>query len=134
MEDRMRTKKRITASGRSKLFTITFTMLFLLLSGCIRHYTKAGGIEANYHPLENKSYEVLGRGTAESSSFRLFWFLPVTKALTFSEAMKQAINSKGGDNLVDIRWWFERQYWLVGTVDILYVEGNVIRYNEEEEE
>ena len=51
-----------------------------------------------------------------------------------NDAIEQAINSKGGDNLINIKWWLERRYWIVGTVDILYVEGTVIRYMDEGEE
>lgn len=102
-----------------------------LFSGCVRHYKKSGGLVPQYHPIAEKEYTVVGKSLAESSSFRLFWLIPVTKPLDFNETVEQAVNSKGGDNLVSIRWWYERQYWFVGTVDILYVEGDVIRYEDE---
>jgi hypothetical protein len=40
------------------------------------------------------------------------------------------VQSEGGDNLVNIRYYYEHQYWLVGTVDIFSVTGTVIRYTD----
>ncbi len=44
--------------------------------------------------------------------------------------LKHAIAEKGGDNIIDITWSLERQFWILGTVNIIRAEGKVIRYLE----
>ena len=104
-------------------------ILLVFLSGCA-FKTHVKGLEPNARPLENKEYEVLETSKAQSSSFSLLWVIPVTIPVDYNTAIDEAINDKGGDNLIDVRCWHEKYYWIVGTVDILHIEGKVIRYIE----
>lgn len=118
--------------GRTLLpaFLVTIAFLVTLPAGCLRHNVRNGGVRPEYRPMEKKSYTVIDTVTAESSSFRLFWVIPVTRRLSFDEAALNAISDRGGDNLIDLQWWFERRYWVVGTVDVLFIRGKVIRYGD----
>ncbi len=100
-------------------------------TGCVMKQSRSGGLRPSYSPVQDKSYQVLGEATGESSSFHLLWFVPVTPPISFDSAARKAIGSKGGDNLIDVRWWSERRHWLVGTVDELHVSGKVIVYRNE---
>ncbi len=114
---------------KNKVQVILFILLMFCLSGCAFH-THMKGIEPYARPLEDKEYKVLEESEGKSSSFHLLWALPVTVPADYKEAVDQAINDKGGDNLIDVQYYHEQQYWIVGKVDILYVKGKVIRYLE----
>ncbi len=123
----------------NKLITDNFWNIVLILlclavliffQGCsLRTHVK--GLESNARPLENKEYKVIDIAEGQSSSFHLLWNFPVTLPADYNKAIDEAIDEKGGDNLIDVRYWHERQYWIVGTIDILHVKGKVIRYEEE---
>lgn len=126
-------KKEINKLKSTSLFPFMIIMILLtaaiFFQGCTMH-THVKGIEPYVRPLDNKNYKVLETSEGQSSSFHLLWFFPVTTSFDYNEAIDQAINNKGGDNLIDVRFWHKRQYWIVGTIDILYVKGKVIRYEE----
>ena len=103
-------------------------MISILFSGCLHFNTRVTGIEPQAKILDNMNYTVLGEAEGQSSSFNLLWIIPVTPRLDYSKAVNQAVESKNGDNLIDVRTWKERQVWLLGLVEILYVRGKVIRY------
>jgi len=104
-------------------------IIAFLLSGCTLHsYNK--GLTSEAESINNREYEVIDTAVGTSSSFRLLWLLPVTTEADYKAAIEQAVNEEGGDNLIDVQYWYERQHWIIGTVDILYVKGKVIRYLE----
>ena len=103
----------------------------LMMTGCLHVQTNARGLQPVVRPMQNEMYEELGSATGMNSGFRLLWFIPVTPCACADKAVNDAIYSKGGDNLIEVKYWHERQYWLVGTVDIIHVEGIVIRYKSE---
>ncbi|MBN1533146.1 MAG: hypothetical protein JXA20_10825 [Spirochaetes bacterium] len=105
-------------------------LTIIVLSGCLARYTTAGGIEPEFRPLEGKSYRTIGDAGGESSSFYFFWMIPVTPEHSLSQAIEGAIGEKGGDNMINLRWWIEKQHWILGTVNVITVEGTVIRYDE----
>ena len=107
-------------------------VLFSMVTGCLHVQTNARGIQPGARPMQKDAYTELGPGTGMSSGFRLLWFIPVTPCPCANKAVNNAIYSQGGDNLIEVKYWHERQYWLVGTVDIIHVEGTVIRYTSEE--
>jgi hypothetical protein len=115
----------------NKLFhTLTAYVLCvsIALTGCLSIHTNVAGIEPIARSLEVKDYEDLGTAEGESSCFHLFWFLPVTPPLDYDKAVTDAISKKNGDNLINLRFWIERQINIMGTIHVLYVKGNVIRY------
>jgi hypothetical protein len=91
-------------------------LLLPAVTGCVMKQARSGGLRPSYSPVQDKSYRVIGEASGESSSFHLLWFVPVTPPISFDSAARKAIGSKGGDNLIDVRWWSERHHWLVGTV------------------
>ena len=106
----------------------------VMMTGCLHVQTNARGLQTVVRPIQNDTYEVLGPAMGMNSGFRLLWFIPVTPCACADKAVNDAIYSKGGDNLIEVKYWHERQYWLVGTVDIIHVEGIVIRYKSEDME
>jgi len=54
----------------------------------------------------------------------------VTPLANFDRAISDAINQKNGDDLIDVSWYIERQYWIVGTINIIHIKGKVIKYKE----
>lgn len=109
---------------------IIFLALFFPIAGC-NVYTKTHFkmLAPVSSPVPADTlYEVLGPAEGSSSQLNFFWAFPVTKRLSIPQAISEAVNSKGGDNLIEVKIWHERQIWVVGSIDIVYVKGIVIRY------
>jgi len=103
----------------------------LFISGCVHLNMNAADLKPCAYEMKSGNYEVLGSAEGSSSHFRLLWFFPVTPRLDLKEAVEEAIGTKGGDNLIEVQVWTQRQHWIVGTIEILQVKGKVIRYEEE---
>ncbi len=106
----------------------TVLALVTLMAGCVSVKTSLTGVSTNARTMESMDYEVLGEAEGMHSAFRLFWILPVTPRADREKAVEEAVASKGGDNLIFVRTWQERQHWVLGTVDIIHVRGLVVRY------
>jgi hypothetical protein len=126
----MRLRLHSCRAGRIILGIAVFALL-AAQAACLRTYTRGGGIEPNYRPMEGRKYEVVGDASGESSSFYFLWLVPFTPEHRLEEALDAAMAEKGGDNLVGVKWSFERQYWILGTVNIIRAEGKAVRYLEE---
>lgn len=100
----------------------------LSFSGCISWQSHPAGVEPSAKFMASSSYEVLGEAEGISSSFKMFWVLPVTPPANCDEAVDDAIKRKGGDNLIEAVFTREREIYIVGTVENIYVKGKVIRY------
>ncbi|MCU0846072.1 MAG: hypothetical protein MUC76_14240 [Spirochaetes bacterium] len=110
---------------------IAATLLFAGIvahAGCLSVRTNLADVTTSARPMETMDYEVLGEGEGQHSSFRLFWFFPVTPRADREKAIEEAVAAKGGDNLIFVRTWRERQHWVLGSIDIIHVRGSVIRY------
>lgn len=110
------------------LAAATILALVTLMAGCVSVKTSLTGVSTNARTMEGMDYEVLGEAEGMHSAFRLFWILPVTPRADREKAVEEAVASKGGDNLIFVRTWRERQHWVLGTVDIIHVRGLVVRY------
>ena len=97
------------------------------LSGCIYTKIHAVGIQPSAQSRPAPLYETLGEAEGMSSSYTFLWALPVTPHITLDEAYNEAIRSKGGDNLIGMSIWREKQVWILGTIDTIRVKGTVIR-------
>ena len=122
-------------SGKARL-TVSTGMIILaiglmVLPGCLRSGLRATGIEAQAKIVLPGAYRVLGEAEGTSSSFTLLWVFPVTPRVNYEAAVNDAITRLGGDNLINVRTWIERQFWVAGTVEIVRVRGTVIAYGEE---
>lgn len=100
----------------------------LAFAGCLSFTKHPGGIQSQAFEINGRSYEVLGEAEGFSSSFTFFWLLPLMPPATLDEAIEEAIRSKGGDNLIDIHYYKERDVYFTGTVDAIRVKGRVIKY------
>ncbi len=108
---------------------VLFVMLiFLLFPGCLSIKTHVKGVEPNARPISTGEYTIISSTELATSSFKLFWFIPVTPEPGINEAIDNIIIRSGGDNLIEVKVWHERQYWILGTVDIIRVNGIIIRY------
>ncbi len=110
------------------IFLIPFAVV---CASCVSLSTKAGGIEPGFLPMEGKKYEVAGKASGESSSFYFLWLIPFTPQHRLEEALRLAMQEKGADNLIDIRWYVERQIWILGTVYVIHAEGTAIRFTDD---
>jgi len=99
-----------------------------LHSGCLYKGVRVAGLEPHAKVMESNTYRVLGEAEGTSSSFHLLWIVPVTPRIDYDRAAGEAINRLRGDNLINVRTWFERQVWIIGMVEILHVKGTVIQY------
>ncbi len=98
-----------------------------MFNGCISYKTHMKGIESHAHQIKSK-YEAIKETETSVSGFKLFWFFPVTANPDIQKAIDTAIIKENGDNIIDLRLWSEKQYWIVGTIDIITLQGKVIRY------
>jgi hypothetical protein len=110
------------------IITVLIISVSFLSSGCLYFKNHPIGIEPAAREIGNKRYEIIGPATGSSSSFTLFGLFKVTNEMSYNEAIEQAIRSQGGDNLIEVTSWFQRDVYVVGKVDTLYVSGKVIRY------
>jgi len=127
--------KRFGITGRPLrivVCAVIFCIFVFTLTGCcVYMQTRSKGMEPQVRPLASKKYRVLEYSEGTSSSFNLLWFIPVTQKADFNRAFEEAVYNKNGDNLIEVTWSCERQIWIVGTVDIIYVRGKVIQHVEE---
>lgn len=100
----------------------------LCLSGCLAIRKHPVGLEPVARTLEQADFDDLGESEGESSSFNLLWLVPVTRPVSYDAAVIDAISKRDGDNLINVRYWIERQFWVMGTIQVLHVRGNVIKY------
>jgi hypothetical protein len=121
---KMNAKNKLTSYRISCLLLIIFLISF---SACIGIQKNFKGIEPSARPLTAKKYEILEPAEFQVSSFRLFWFFPVTPGLNIYETIDDTVSRKGGDNLIDMQVWHERQYWILGTIDIVHINGKIIK-------
>ncbi|MBN2157941.1 MAG: hypothetical protein JW807_01005 [Spirochaetes bacterium] len=103
-------------------------LLPVISTGCLYSHKRVAGLEPHARLIEARNYRVLGEYEAKSSSFNLLWIIPVTPRIDYDRAVNEAVAAMRGDNLIDVRTWMERQFWIVGMVEILHVKGKVIKY------
>ena len=111
----------------ARIFALALLASSVLLNGCIYVKTHPVGIIPSAKEPEPESYETLGEAEAESSAFTMLWLFPVTKRQSVGDAIETAVRSKGGDNLIGASVWNEKQIWILGTIDTIYVKGTVVR-------
>ncbi len=125
-----KTRKKYNIISRKIIAVLAILFTATIFASCLRVYTHVKDMSSNAYPIDDEKYDVIGEGEAKSAAFNLLWFFPVTPQISYNEAVYNAISKAGGDNLIDIYTWHERQYWIVGTVNILYVKGKIIKYRE----
>ena len=112
-----------------RISLILFAMI--IFTNCISFTLSTDDLPKTGKPLETeKEYESLGVVETESSSFHLLWFIPVTNRAKFDYAIEDAIETKGGDNIINLQYETNRQIWILGRVTNRIVKGEVIRYKD----
>jgi hypothetical protein len=122
------TKEKILKEySANRIIGLMLILSLMTFTACLGIRTHVKGIEPSARPLSTGKYEVIEPVEFSVSSFKLLWIFPVTPDLKIHETIEETVNNKGGDNLIDMQVWHERQYWIVGTVDIVHVKGKIIR-------
>jgi hypothetical protein len=100
----------------------TLIVIVLFLSAC-------SSVPLHIPAVENREYEVLGEAEGTATGIMLFQFIPIGQNDRFQNAYRTAVESRGGDALLDPvieeRWFWA--YILNGYITT--VRGTVIRYN-----
>jgi hypothetical protein len=95
-----------------------------LLAGCVSMPVNMG---APSNQLEGKEYTVVGEGEGSSVGIMLFNIIPINQNDRFQKAYDEAVQSKGGDRLInpviEERWFWA--YLLNGY--IFKVKGTVVK-------
>ncbi len=111
-----------------RFLILSLPAVLLIFTGCLSFKTNAVGVEPSARYMTSPYYEVLGEADGISSSFKLFWFIPVTPSVSSEEAVDDAVKSKGGDNIIEAVFTRESKVYIIGTVNNIYVKGKAIRY------
>jgi len=112
---------------------VLFIVVCLFVSDCaapglMRRKQMMLGLAPAVKPLQEFPYEDLGQAEAYTSSFNLLWSVSVTPPPNFERALQELVQSKGGDDAIQVSWSLRKDTWLVGTVNTLHVKGTVIKY------
>jgi hypothetical protein len=96
-------------------------IVVFLLSAC-------SAVPLHIPALENREYEVLGEAEGTATGIMLFQFIPIGQNGRYQNAYRTAVESKGGDALlepvIEERWFWA---WLLNGY-VTTVKGTVIRY------
>ena len=95
-----------------------------LLAGCVSVPVNLG---APPNQVEGKNYTVVGEGEGSAVGIMLFNFIPINQNDRFQKAYDEAVQSKGGDRLInpviEEKWFWA--YLLNGY--IFKVKGTVVK-------
>ena len=107
-----------------KIFFAALLVASTLLAGCASMPVNLG---APPNQLEGKEYTVVGEGEGSSVGIMLFNCIPINQNDRFQKAYDEAVQSKGGDRLInpviEERWFWA--YLLNGY--IFKVKGTVVK-------
>ncbi len=107
-----------------RLFILT-CMIFVFTYGCSSVPLK---IQNNAGNPDQQAYDILGEGEGSATGLMLFNVMPIGQNERFRDAYQHAVESKGGDELINIeiteRWFWA--YILNGYSTT--IKGTVIKY------
>jgi hypothetical protein len=115
---------------RIRNFLLIVISSLSIFSGCIYSRAKTAGIEPNVSLLRSSEYEIVGESETQISNMSLLWFVSVTPRPDYNSAILEMVNEKGGDDIIDVRMWIEKQHWVFGTVTIMHIKGRIIKYKD----
>jgi opacity protein-like surface antigen len=75
-----------------------------------------------------KSYEVIGKGEGSAGHFSLFGFIPFGRA-NIDAAIQDAVAQHQGDNLINVHYYVNSAFYLIGSSTSITVKGDVIKYS-----
>ena len=110
-----------------KLLSITVFARFVavFIAGCVM---APGGVAPSTTPIEGRKYTELGRVVETDSRIYLFGFIPITGANYIRDAVNEAVESRGGDAMINVTVESYFQWWVVLTRFVTRVDGEVIRF------
>jgi hypothetical protein len=110
------------------IFFSVITSAALFLQSCA---SATAGLAVSNVPLENKQYEILG--PAESSRSWITFDMgiigfPLTSP-PIDEAIQDLLTQKGGDALINLRYYTERWVFLGVNYNRFFIKADVVRIN-----
>lgn len=106
-----------------------FMTIFMIFVGCFAFGCASNPLKLStlQNKTSDKDYQVLGPGEGGAVGFMLFGFIPIRQNARFESAYAEAIQSKGGNRLIDpviIESWFWTPF---GNGFVTKISGTVIK-------
>ena len=81
--------------------------------------------------IREVNYQIIEKAEGEHSQFYFLYIFPVTPHLDMEYALSQAVQKvENGESIVNLKIWHEtHNYFPLGKVSVVKVEGDVIKYN-----
>ena len=106
-----------------------FLLLIIFMSGCIRS-VKTIDFKESLKPLSSSDYEIGESSEGLSSCFKLMFLFPVVDRENILKAEENAIAKEAADNMIEVSYFKETTYILLGKIDAYYVRGKAVKYKE----
>ncbi|MDP2363947.1 MAG: hypothetical protein Q8M94_09285 [Ignavibacteria bacterium] len=75
----------------------------------------------------NKKYNIIGSVDESSGYFSLFSIIPFG-SININDTFNEIAKERGGDALINIRYWYRTSFYFVGTYYSLEVKGDAIKF------
>jgi hypothetical protein len=90
------------------------------------------GLTSSSTPIQNKEYQILGKGEGSSHYYSIHLiFPPIGWSIQNPDieyAVIKAISAKGGDALINVRFYQKSYYYLLISYHKIIVAGDVIKF------
>lgn len=108
----------------NKLFLTGFILFYFAVSSCA-HYP--AGFAPSTSPVETTDVTIIGHAKGKHSYFNLLGLFPFKKP-DYDAAIKDALkNYPEGKTLINVRSTFTRTFVVIGYIEKLEVEGDVVK-------
>jgi len=109
--------------GKPLLYSL-YIVLILSLTSCITPL----GLTSSSTPLQGvKIVENCGKGEGTSGSFSILGLFSIGRP-DIDDAIKEAVASKGGDALINVRMYEKSIFLVVGIYTQVIITGEVIKF------
>jgi len=118
---------------RNRMAKLLITcVVFLIVGGCA---VTPIGIEPTSQQLadkqgNNKSYQIIGTVEDGDGYLNLFGIIPLGE-ININDTFKDIAKKRGGDALINIRYWYRSSYYFIGIYNSLEVKADVIKFNDD---
>ena len=120
-------KQRRMAEMKTKKWAhlLVVTLAITFLSGCaMTPRTMVSCTE----PVNGRQFQNLGRTRSTNSKVSLFGIIPISGSNNTRDAIDTAVESKGGDAMVNLVVETYSQNWILFTRLVTSADGNVIKF------
>jgi len=107
-------------------FLSAIILLSILLSGCVTPM----GMTSSTTPVQGREMENLGRAEGSDKTMSVFGIWSVGRP-DIDKAIKMAVDSKGGDALINVSWYDRTYYFIVFSINEVIVCGDVVKFTNE---